>query len=103
MTNGGKGGRWDELQSFKKWYLILQTPESKNGVEKSDENKLATLPATVTLPPGLWEGTEEEFRARLEAAAGWVNQHHDVDGLCKEMPRRMHDAGDRTESKELMS
>ena len=75
----------------------------KTGSQKNDENNLATLPATVTLPPGLWEGTEEEFEARLEAAAGWVNQHHDVDGLCKEMPRRMHDAGDRTESKELMS
>mgnify|MGYP001233014255 FL=1 len=67
------------------------------------KSNLATLPATVTLPPEPWEETEEEFGARLEAAAGWVNQHHDVDGLCKEMPRRMHDAGDRTESKELMS
>ena len=64
---------------------------------------MATLPATVTLPPGLWEETEKEFGARLEAAAGWVNQHHDDEGHCKEMLRRMHDAGDRTESKELMS
>ena len=69
------------------------------GSKKNDKNKLANLPATVTSPPGLWEETEEELGARLEA----VNQHHDVDGFCKEMPRRMHDAGDRTESKELMS
>ena len=75
----------------------------KTGSKKNDKNKLATLLATVTLPPGLSEETEEEFGARLEAAAGWANQHHDVEGLCKEMPRRMHDAGHRTESKELMS
>ena len=81
---------------------FTNTGIEKQGVKKR-KNKLATLPALVTLPPGLWEETEEEFGARLEAAAGWVNQHHDVDGLCKEMPRRMHDAGDRTESKELMS
>ena len=82
---------------------FTNTGIEKRGQKKTLKSNLATLPATVTLPPGLWEGTEEEFRARLEAAAGWVNQHHDVDGLCKEMPRRMHDAGHRTESKELMS
>ena len=99
----GEGGRWDEVQSFRNGTLFYKHRSRKTGSNKNDENELATLPATVTLPPGLWEGTEEEFGARLEAAAGWVNQHHDVDGLCKEMPRRMHDAGDRTESKELMS
>ena len=28
---------------------------------------------------------------RLKAAATWFNGHHDVEGLCKEMPSRMHD------------
>ena len=45
----------------------------------------------VTLPSAPWEETEEEFGARLKEAAVWVNQHHDVEGLCKEMPQRMHD------------
>ena len=61
------------------------------NLEKSDENKLATLPATVTLPPEPWEETEKEFGARLKAVASWANHHHDVEGLCKEMPQRMHD------------
>ena len=45
----------------------------------------------VTLPSEPWEETEEECGVRLKAAATWVNQHHDVEGLCKEMPQRMHD------------
>ena len=45
----------------------------------------------VTLPADPWEETEEELGARLKAAAAWVNQHHDVEELCKEMPQRMHD------------
>ena len=28
---------------------------------------------------------------RLKAAAEHINTHHDVDGLCKEFPERMHD------------
>ena len=46
---------------------------------------------TVTLPAEPWEETEEELGVRLKAAATWVNQHHDVEALCKEMPQRMHD------------
>ena len=45
----------------------------------------------VTLPAEPWEETEDAFEARLKAAALWVNEHHDVDGLCKQMPKRMHD------------
>ena len=45
----------------------------------------------VTLPKEPWNETEEEFAARLKTAATWVNDNYDVDGLCKEMPRRMSD------------
>ena len=27
----------------------------------------------------------------MKAAAEHINTHHDVDGLCKEIPERMHD------------
>ena len=43
------------------------------------------------MPAEPWEETEEELGVRLKAAAKWVNQHHDVEALCKEMPQRMHD------------
>ena len=45
----------------------------------------------TTLPPEPWHETESDFEGRLKAAAAWVNDHHDVEGLCKQMPRRMHD------------
>ena len=45
----------------------------------------------LTLPCEPWNETEEEFTGRLKAAATWVNAHHDVEGLCREMPQRMHD------------
>ena len=45
----------------------------------------------VTLPSEPWSETEDDFEGRLKAAATWINDHHDVDGLCKQMPKRMHD------------
>ena len=45
----------------------------------------------LTLPREPWNETEESFEERLKAAAAWVNEKHDVDGLCREMPRRMND------------
>ena len=44
-----------------------------------------------TLPQEPWRESEEEFGARLKAAAAYINAKHDVDGLCKEMPQRMYD------------
>ena len=43
------------------------------------------------MPQEPWNEKEEAFEGRLKAAATWVNDHHDVEGLCKQMPRRMHD------------
>ena len=45
----------------------------------------------LTLPQEPWNETEEAFEGRLKAAATWVNDHHDVEGLCKQMPRRTND------------
>ena len=45
----------------------------------------------LTLPKEPWNETEEAFEARLKAAAKWVNEKHDVEGLCSEMLQRMHD------------
>ena len=45
----------------------------------------------VTVPPEPWTESVDDYEGRLKAAATWVNDHHNVDGLCKEMPQRMHD------------
>ena len=45
----------------------------------------------VTVPPEPWTESVDYYEGRLKAAATWVNDHHNVDGLCKEMPQRMHD------------
>ena len=45
----------------------------------------------LTLPQEPWREAEDAFEARLKAAAAWVNDNHDVDGLCREMPQRMYD------------
>ena len=44
---------------------------------------------------------EEEFEARLKAAAVWVNNKYDVDGFCREMPQRMHDLVHKTKGARL--
>ena len=38
-----------------------------------------------------WQESEAQLGKRLKAAAEHINTHHDVDGLCKEFPERMHD------------
>ena len=55
----------------------------------------------VSLPAEPWEETEEELGVRLKAAATWVNQHYDVEALCKEMPQRMHDLVHKTKGQRL--
>ena len=43
----------------------------------------------VTTPAQSWKETAEGFGARLRAAAEWVNTHHDVEGLQRELPARL--------------
>ena len=45
----------------------------------------------LTLPREPWNESEQEFGARLRAAAAWINDNHKVEELCKEMPQRKHD------------
>ena len=43
-----------------------------------------------TLPRSPWEETSEEYGARLKACAAYINEHHDVDNLCRGLPARLH-------------
>ena len=44
-----------------------------------------------TQPVEPWAESEEQLGKRLKAAAGHCTSRHDVEGLCKEFPARMHD------------
>ena len=44
-----------------------------------------------SLPKDPWNETEESFTKRMKKAVEHVNDEHDVAGLCREMPSRMHD------------
>ena len=44
-----------------------------------------------SLPKDPWNETEESFTKRMKKAVEHVNDKHDVAGLCREMPSRMHD------------
>ena len=54
-----------------------------------------------TQPAIPWQESEEQVGKRLKAAAEHINTHHDVDGLCKEIPERMHDLVHVTKSDKL--
>ena len=43
----------------------------------------------TTLPKRPWEETPAAFAARLRACCAHVNAHHDVEGLCKDFPKRI--------------
>ena len=44
-----------------------------------------------TLPREPWAETDAQFAKRLKSAAEYVNAKYNVEGLCREMPKRMHD------------
>ena len=44
-----------------------------------------------TQPVEPWAESEEQLGKRLKAAAGHCTSRHDVKGLCKEFPARIHD------------
>ena len=46
---------------------------------------------TKSVPKKAWEETPEAYRARLKACAGYINDAHDVEGLCKALQRRLAD------------
>ena len=46
---------------------------------------------TKTLPRRPWEETSEEYGARLKACAAYINEHHDVDNLCRGLPARLNE------------
>ena len=52
-----------------------------------------------TVPLKAWEESVLEYRARLKACAAYVNQHFDVESLCRDLPARLDDlrrrGGDR--------
>ena len=55
----------------------------------------------VTVPQEPWRESVEDYEARLKTAAAYINEHHDVDGLCREMPQRMKDLVHKTKGGRL--
>ena len=44
---------------------------------------------TKTAPKKSWGETLEAYRSRLKDCAAHINDHHDVSGLCQELPSRL--------------
>ena len=44
---------------------------------------------TKTAPKKSWAETLEAYRSRLKDCAAHINDHHDVSGLCHELPSRL--------------
>lgn len=45
----------------------------------------------ITTPAAPWQETREAFGERLREVARRVNENHNVDGLCNELPRRLQE------------
>jgi hypothetical protein len=43
----------------------------------------------VTQPNEQWKETPQEFAARLRSICQYINDHYDVEGLCREFPQRL--------------
>ena len=44
---------------------------------------------TATTPREPWAETEDAFGARLRCACQYINDHHDVSGLCNDFLKRV--------------
>ena len=42
-----------------------------------------------TLPKKAWEETTAAYASRLKACASYINEHLNVEGLCKALPDRL--------------
>ena len=45
----------------------------------------------LTLPPRPWAESRNAFATRTKRIVATINAHHDVDGLCREMPMRIRE------------
>ena len=43
----------------------------------------------LSLPAKPWLESREAYGSRLKAQAAYVNEHHNLEGLCKEFPKRL--------------
>ena len=48
-----------------------------------------------TMPKKPWDETLEQYTKRLKECAAYINNHHDVEQLCKDLPKRLQDLDDR--------
>ena len=48
-----------------------------------------------------WDESEESFTKRIKKAVEYVNNEHNVAGLCRELPSRMHDLVHKTRGDRL--
>jgi hypothetical protein len=57
------------------------------------ETAVAWIRARLTLstPTASWLETRDEHAVRLRQAVDYCNAHHDVDGLCRALPKRLED------------
>ena len=46
------------------------------------------------MPREPWTETVEEYTTRLKGIVQYINDHHDVDGLCREFPDRLRELVD---------
>ena len=45
-------------------------------------------------PARAWEETRDQLKARIQKVVRHINAHHDVEGLCKELPKRLQQLKD---------
>ena len=41
------------------------------------------------MPKASWEESREDYAARLKQVVEGINNHHDVDALCRSFPTRL--------------
>lgn len=47
-----------------------------------------------TMPRTPWQETPEQYGARLKVCAAHINANHDVDQLCRDLPKRLRELDD---------
>ena len=75
------------------------TPEQRQRAQDVRDHYQAAVAwirhrEVTTRPPMPWQETVEDYGARLRAVVQDINDHLDVEGLCKALPKRIQQLRD---------
>ena len=90
ITDGYRSAlREHKLRSFFKDNAAVQPGELQEIMLHETAVAWMRQRLVKTRPKQAWTETLEDYRSRLKTCAAYINEHYNVDGLCRDLPTRL--------------